>query len=105
MELDGYLTGIVARVCSFPADGFHPIWGDNEPTFDTLNQMQTVIGAVMSHSNAISAALDEGFKQRSRKERCLSPAILLAVSGKLNRDVVRTGVRGFVKAMALAPER
>jgi uncharacterized protein len=69
MELDGYLTGIVVSPDLLPPslwiDG---IWGENEPTFDGLDQMQTVIAAVMDHYNAITAALDAGFKQIEAKK-------------------------------------
>jgi hypothetical protein len=50
--------------CSRWLDG---IWGENEPTFDGLDQMQTVVAAAMDHYNAITAALDDGFKQIETK--------------------------------------
>jgi hypothetical protein len=68
MELDGYLTGIVVSPdLLLPSRWPHRIWGENEPTFDSLDQMQTVIAAVMDHHNAIIAALDAGFKQIEAK--------------------------------------
>jgi uncharacterized protein len=106
MELDGYLTGIVVSPeLLLPSRWLHRIWGENEPTFDSLDQMQTVIAAVMDHYNAIVAALDAGFKQIEANKTADYRPLFLAGSGKPNHDVVRTWVRGFGKAMALAPER
>jgi uncharacterized protein len=106
MELDGYLTGIVVSPdLLFPSRWLDRIWGENEPTFDDLDQMQTVIAAVMEHYNAIIAALDAGFRQIEAKKAADYRPLYLAASGKPNHDVVRTWVRGFGKAMALAPER
>lgn len=106
MELDGYLTGIVVSPdLLLPSRWLDRIWGENEPTFDGLDQMQTVIAAVMDHYNAIIAALDAGFKQIEAKKTADYRPLYLAPSGKPNHDVVRTWVRGFGKAMTLAPER
>jgi len=106
MELDGYLTGIVVSPdLLLPSRWLDRIWGENEPTFDGLDQMQTAIAAVMDHYNAIIAALDAGFKQIEAKKTADYRPLYLAPSGKPNHDVVRTWVRGFGKAMALAPER
>jgi len=106
MELDGYLTGIgVSPDLLLPSRWLGRIWGENEPTFDGLDQMQAVIAAVMDHYNAIIAALDAGFKQIEAKKTADYRPLYLAPSGKPNHDVVRTWVRGFGKAMALAPER
>jgi uncharacterized protein len=60
---------------------------------------------VMEHYNAIIAALDAGFRQIEEKKAADYRPLYLAASGKPNHDVVRTWVRGFGKAMALAPER
>lgn len=106
MELDGYLTGIVVSPdLLLPSRWLDRIWGESEPTFDGLDQMQTVIAAVMDHYNAIIAALDAGFKQIEAQKTADYRPLYLAASGKPNHDVVRTWVRGFGKAMALAPER
>jgi uncharacterized protein len=68
MELDGYLTGVVVSPdLLLPSRWLGRIWGENEPTFGSLDQLQTVIAAVMDHYNAIIAALDAGFKQIEAK--------------------------------------
>jgi uncharacterized protein len=106
MELDGYITGIVVSPdLLLPRRWLDRIWGENEPTFDGLDQMQAVIVAVMDHYNAIIAALDAGFKQIEARKPADYRPLFLAASDKPNHDVVRTWVRGFGKAMALAPER
>jgi uncharacterized protein len=106
MELDGYLTGIVVSPdLLLPSHWLDRIWGEDEPAFDSLDQTQTVIAAVMDHYNTIIAALDAGFKQIEAKQRVNYRPLFLAASDKPNYDVVRTWVRGFGKAMALAPER
>ncbi len=88
-----------------PSRWLDGIWGENEPTFDSLDQMQIVIAAVMDHYNAIIAALDAGFKQIEAKKPTDYRPLFLAATDKPNHDVVRIWVRGFGKAMALAPER
>src|SRR6185369_8665884 len=105
MELDGYLTGIVVSPdLLLPSRWLRRIWGENEPTFDSIDQMQTVVAAVMDHHNAILASLDAGFKQIEAKRNADYRPLYLAASGTLSHDVVRAWVGGFGKAMALAPE-
>lgn len=105
MELDGYLTGvIVSPDLILPGQWLDGIWGEDEPTFDHLDQVQTVTAAVMDHYNAIIAALDTGFEQLEAKEPIAYRPLFLTGSDKPNHDTVRTWVRGFSKAMALAPE-
>jgi uncharacterized protein len=104
MELDGYLTGVaVSPDLIRPSRWLDMIWGKNEPAFDSLDQLQTVIAAVMDHHNAIIAALDAGFKQIEAKQSADYRPLFLTPSGRSNHDVIRTWVRGFGKAMALAP--
>ena len=106
MELDGYLTGVVVSPDLIrPSRWLDRIWGENEPTFDGLDQLQTIIAAVMDHHNAIIAALDAGFKQIEAKQSADYRPLFLAIDDKPNHHVVRTWVRGFGKAMALAPAR
>ena len=86
MELDRYLTGIVVSPDLLPPSRWiGGIWGENEPTLDGLDQMQTVIAAVMDHYNAITAALDAGFKQIEAKKHADCRPLFLATSDKLPR--------------------
>jgi len=80
MELDGYLTGVVVSPdLLLHSRWIDRIWGENEPAFDSLDQLQTVITAVMDHYNAIIAALDAGFKQiEAQKPADYRPLFLTA---------------------------
>jgi uncharacterized protein len=94
MELDGYLTGVVVSPDPIrPSRWLDRIWGENEPTFDGLDQLQTIIAAVMDHHNAIIAALDAGFKQIEAKQSADYRPLFLAVSDKPNHHVVDLGAR------------
>jgi uncharacterized protein len=105
VELDGYLTGIaVSPDLLLPSRWLGRLWGDDEPLFDDERQLQTVINAVMDRYNTIIAALDTGFEQLEAKQPIAYRPLFLAGSDRPNHDVVRTWVRGFGKAMALAPE-
>jgi uncharacterized protein len=96
MELDGYLTGIVVSPDLLPPSRWiDGIWGENEPTFDGLDD----------HYNAITAALDAALSKLMQKKHADYRPLFLAASDKPNHDIVRTWVRGFGKAMALSPER
>jgi uncharacterized protein len=106
MELDGYLTGIVVSPdLLLPSRWIDRIWGEDEPIFDGFDEMQAVIAAVMDHYNAITAALDAGFKQIEAKKEAGYRPLFLAASTTPSHEVVRTWVRGFGKAMALSPTR
>jgi uncharacterized protein len=105
MELDGYLTGIVVSPDQLrPRDWLGGIWGQREPAFDSLVQAQTVMAAVMGRYNAIVEALDAGFKQIEAGQPADYRPLFVTASDTPNHDVVRAWVRGFSKAMALAPE-
>jgi uncharacterized protein len=104
MELDGYLTGvIVSPDLLLPSKWLDGIWGEEEPTFDNIDQAETITGAVMDRYNAIVAALDTGFRQLEAKQPFTYRPLFLSGSDKPSHDVVRTWVHGFTKAMVLAP--
>jgi hypothetical protein len=104
MELDGHLTGIVVSPdLLLPSRWLHRIWGENEPTFDTLDQMQTVIAAVMSHHNALIAALDAGFKQIEAKRNADYRPLYLAVSGKPTMTSCGPGCAASARLWRLRP--
>jgi uncharacterized protein len=105
MELDGYLTGIIVSPdLLLPSRWLTGIWGDDEPAFDGQEQLQTVVGAVMDRYNAIIAALDAGFEQIEASQPLNYRPLFLADGDKPSHDVVRSWVRGFGKAMTLAPD-
>jgi uncharacterized protein len=105
VELDGYLTGVVVSPdLLLPSRWLGGLWGEDEPVFDSQDQLQTVIGAVMDRYNAIVAALDAGFEQIEAKQTLDYRPLFLVGGDKPSHDAVRTWVRGFSKAMALAPQ-
>lgn len=105
MELDGYLTGVVVSPDLLPpSDWLAGLWGENEPHFDSQDQLQTVLSAVMDHYNAISAALARGFENLEAKKPADYRPMFLAGGDKPGHEIVRTWVRGFAKAMALSPQ-
>jgi uncharacterized protein len=106
MELDGFLTGIAVTPDRLPPGRWlDEIWGPYEPNFDRLDQMQTVIAAVMDHHKVIIAALDAGFEQIEANKTADYRPLFLVAGDRLSRDAVRTWIRGFGKAPILAPER
>lgn len=60
-ELDGFLAGVI--VCPdliMPSEWMPLIWGEEAPTFDSLDQVQTINGLIMGHYNDIIRQLDRG---------------------------------------------
>jgi uncharacterized protein len=57
-DLDGFLTGIVIGPELIPPSEWLPvIWGGDEPEFESVEQMQTIIGTIMGRYNEIVAAM------------------------------------------------
>jgi yecA family protein len=107
LALDGYLTGVVGIPQAAPIrpNAWVPrIWGDEEPIFADEAQINTVLGAVMAHYNTllhdINRSLDRLEADRVVDYRPLFPS----GDEKPSHDTVRIWVRGFGKAMALAPK-
>jgi uncharacterized protein len=97
LELDGYLTGvIVAPDLIPPGEWIEGLWGEDEPMFDTREQLQTVLDSVMGHYNATIALIDE----RGPGHR----PMFMDADGTADLEKVHIWVRGFWQAMALAPE-
>jgi uncharacterized protein len=54
-DLDGFLTGVVISPELIPPSEWLPvIWGGEEPEFESMNQMQTIIGTIMAHYDEIA---------------------------------------------------
>lgn len=107
LELDGYLTGIIVAPQPgpiLPSQWLPGLWGAEEPAFETAEQVQTVLGAVMERYNALIADIDRGLKRLEADRVCDYRPMFLSGGGKPARDAVRSWVRGFWKAMQLAPE-
>jgi uncharacterized protein len=107
LELDGYLTGIVVTPQAAPirpSAWVARVWGDDNPIFADEAQINTVLGAVMIHYNTRLRDIDRSL-DRLETERVVDYRPLFLSNGqKPAHDDVRSWVRGFWKAMALAPE-
>jgi uncharacterized protein len=58
-DLDGFLTGIVIGPEPIPPSEWLPvIWGGDEPEFESVEQMQRIIGTIMGRDNEIVAAMN-----------------------------------------------
>lgn len=97
LELDGYLTGlIVAPDLIPPSLWIEGLWGEDEPVFDTTEQLQTVLNSVMAHYNATIDLIDKhGPDHRP---------MFMDKAGNADLDKAHIWVRGFWQAMTLAPE-
>ena len=57
-DLDGFLTGIVVAPELVPPSEWLPvIWGGDEPEFESVKHMETIIGTIMGRYNEIVAAM------------------------------------------------
>jgi uncharacterized protein len=107
LELDGYLTGIIVspqRDPIMPSRWLGGLWGGEEPVFDDAEQIKAVLGAVMEHYNALIKEIDRSLKRLEADRICDYRPMFLTGEDKPAHDAVRGWVRGFWKAMALAPE-
>jgi uncharacterized protein len=97
LQLDGYLTGlIVAPDLIPPSLWIDGLWGEDEPVFDTTEQLQTALGSVMAHYNAIIEHINK-----------LGPnyrPMFIDEQGNADLDQAHVWVRGFWQAMALVPD-
>ena len=107
LELDGYLTGIVVTPRSapiMPSEWLPKLWDDDEPIFDDNAQIKTVLGAVMKHHNALITEIDHSLTRLETDGVADYRPLFLSGNQTPMHNAVRTWVRGFWKAMALAPE-
>jgi uncharacterized protein len=107
LELDGYLTGIVVtprEAPIMPSEWLPRLWGDDEPIFDDDEQIKIVLGAVMKHHNALVTAIDRSLNRLETGGVADYRPLFLSDNQTAKHESVRTWVRGFWKAMALAPE-
>jgi len=78
--------------------------GDDEPIFEDEAQINTVLGAVMIHYNTLIRDIDRSL-ERLEVDRIVDyRPLFLSGDQKPTHDAVRAWVRGFWKAMVLAPE-
>lgn len=104
LELDGYLTGVVLSPSLIPPSRWMAgIWGDDEPVFDDDTQAQSQLSAFGALYNAISTRTEVSLRRLEAEEVCDYAPAFQPTEGKPSRDAVTTWVRGFCRAMSLAP--
>ena len=106
LELDGYLTGIIVAPQHAPimASQWIPgLWGEEEPVFENDGQVEAVFGMVMARYNALIGDIDRGLKRLEAERVCDYRPMFLSGDDKPAHDTVRSWMRGFWKAMQLAP--
>jgi uncharacterized protein len=107
LELDGYLTGIIVTPQAAPirpSAWVARVWGDAEPIFEDEAQINTVLGAVVIHYTTLLWDIDRSL-ERLEVDRIVDyRPLFLSGDPKPTHDAVRTWIRGFWKAMELAPE-
>jgi uncharacterized protein len=107
LELDGYLTGIVVTPQAAPirpSAWVARVWGGAEPIFEDETQIDTVLGAVMIHYNTLLRDIDRSLERLEAGRIVDYRPLFLSGAENPTHDAVRTWVRGFWKAMELAPE-
>lgn len=105
MELDGYLTGIAVAPEPLPPElWLDRIFGADEPDFDSAEQAENILDAVMEHYDGVSHIIDAGFKKLEAGKPIGYRPLFSRSGEKPDHKVVRAWVGGFAKAMALAPD-
>ncbi len=95
-DLDGFLTGLlVGPEFIVPSEWLPRVWGGEEPVFESAEQAQEILGAIMGRYNDISQSL-EGYPDD------LTPIFLENAAG----DIVIAGdwAEGFLEAIKMRPD-
>jgi uncharacterized protein len=106
LELDGYLTGIAVTpqtASILPERWIVHLW-DDKPDFDDDLQIKLVLGPVINRYNALGVEIDRSLKRLETDKIVDYRPRFLSGDQKPPHDTVRAWVRGFWKAMALAPQ-
>lgn len=98
-ELDGFLAGvIVSPVFIPPSDWLKLVWGgdddDSAPAFDTITEVQTLVGLVMQHYNDILKSLETPGQY----------VAIFDVDTRFDETIWEPWIDGFTRAMALRPQ-
>lgn len=91
-DLDGFLTAIaIGPELILPSEWVPQIWGSNEPAFESADDAQKVLGAVMNRYNAILLAL-------ARDPSTYEPILRANDDGDL---IAKDWAEGFLMGVAL----
>jgi uncharacterized protein len=104
LELDGYLTGIVVAPTPIrPSLWVVGLWSEEEPFPDDIAQIQSVLGDVGIMLDALRVDIDQSLHRLETERVCDYRPAFQRPDGKPAHETVRTWMRGFVRAMELAP--
>ncbi len=102
LELDGYLTGVaVSPEMIRPRLWLDPLWR-NAP-FDDLDQANAAMAGIMARYNGILREIDQCLEQFDAEGDCDYRPAFINGTEKPAHDTVRTWMKGFERAMRLAP--
>jgi uncharacterized protein len=87
-----------------PSKWIARLWSDDEPIFEDEAQINTVLGAVMIRYNTLIRDIDRSLARLEADRIVDYRPSFLSGDQKPTHDAVRAWVRGFWKAMELAPE-
>lgn len=107
LELDGYLTAVIVTPQATPIRPHKwvaGLWKEDEPIFDDTAVMKAVLDPVIGRYNAIAAEIDRCLGRLEAEKICDYRPSFLPGSDKPDHGSVRLWVRGFWKAMTLAPD-
>jgi uncharacterized protein len=96
-EFDGFVAGLL--VCPemiMPSEWLPVVWGaDTEPSFESLDQAQATINAVMAYYNRVASGLAKNPPQYEA---------ILGTDPKSDETLWEPWISGFERAMRLRPE-
>jgi uncharacterized protein len=106
LELDGYLTGVIVTPQAAPIRPnvwIGQLWGDDNPIFEDDAQINAVLGATIVHYNTLLRDIDCSLTRLEVDRVVDYRPLFLSGDQKPTHDAVRAWVRGFWRAMTLAP--
>jgi uncharacterized protein len=99
-----YLTGvIVAPSLIRPGLWMAGLWPDEEPVFDDALQMQSVLAALGMMLNTLGAKIEQSLRRLEAERVCDYRPAFCIPDARPPHDKVSAWVRGFWRAMQLAP--
>jgi uncharacterized protein len=103
LELDGYLTGVIVSPEMIPPRRWiNRPWREDMP-FDDIEEAQAAMNGIMARYYTMLNEIDRNLKQLESDGDCDYRPAFLTSAEKPSHDAMRTWVKGFWQAMALAP--